>query len=119
MNIESLRDYCLSKKGATEDFPFDDTSLVFKVKNKMFALTDLEGDLMVNVKCNPEIAIKLREQYSFVIPGYHMNKKHWNTIIIHKNVPDCFVKEWIDHSYELVVKSLPKKNQAELHQSDL
>jgi predicted DNA-binding protein (MmcQ/YjbR family) len=118
MNIEILRDYCLSKKGATEDFPFDETSLVFKVMNKMFALTDLEDDLKVNVKCNPETAIKLREQHSFVIPGYHMNKKHWNTIIIHENIPDSFVKKWIDHSYELVVKSLPKKNQAELNQSN-
>lgn len=114
MNIETLRDYCLSKKGATEDFPFDETSLVFKVMNKMFALTDLDEDLWVNVKCDPETAIDLREQHSFVMPGFHMNKKHWNTINIDETVPDAFVIKWIDHSYELVVKSLPKKLQAEL-----
>ncbi|MDA3818369.1 MAG: MmcQ/YjbR family DNA-binding protein [Prolixibacteraceae bacterium] len=116
MNIESLREYCLSKKGATESFPFDETSLVFKVMNKMFALTDLEENLWVNVKCNPETAIELRERYSFVMPGFHMNKKHWNTIRIDETVPDTFVKKWVDHSYKLVVKSLSKKLQAELNQ---
>jgi predicted DNA-binding protein (MmcQ/YjbR family) len=115
MNIELLREYCLSKKGATEDFPFDETSLVFKVMGKMFALTDLEEDLWVNVKCDPETAIDLREQNSFVTPGFHMNKKHWNTIKIDETVPDFFVKKWIDHSYDLVVKSMPKKKQTELN----
>jgi predicted DNA-binding protein (MmcQ/YjbR family) len=115
MNIESLRNYCLSKNGATEDFPFDETSLVFKVMNKMFALTDLEEDLWVNLKCDPETAIELRERYSYVMPGFHMNKKHWNTIRIDGTVPDAFVEKWIDHSYDLVVTSLPKKKQAELN----
>jgi predicted DNA-binding protein (MmcQ/YjbR family) len=114
MNIETLREYCMSKKGATECFPFDETSLVFKVMNKMFALTDLEDELWINLKCDPEIAVSLREQYPFVEPGYHMNKKHWNTIRINNGVPDKLIHEWIDHSYNLVVKSLTQKKRAEL-----
>lgn len=109
MNIEELREYCISKKGVTEGFPFDETTLVFKVAGKMFALTDLEGDLSVNLKCNPDVAIELRERYSCVRPGYHMDKKHWNTIDIDGSVSDKLVKEWIDHSYALVVSGLPKK----------
>jgi predicted DNA-binding protein (MmcQ/YjbR family) len=108
MNIESLREYCLSKKGATECFPFDDVTLVFKVCDKMFALTPLDKNLSINLKCDPEKAIELREKYSFVIPGYHMNKTYWNTIVIDHSVPDRLVHEWIDHSYNEVVKNLPK-----------
>jgi len=108
MNIETLRDYCLSKKGTTECFPFDETTLVFKVCDKMFALTDLEGNLSINLKCDPEKAIELRERFDFVIPGYHMNKKYWNTILIGHNVPDVLLYEWIDHSYNEVVTKLPK-----------
>ena len=114
MNIESIRIYCLSKKGTTEGFPFDETTLVFKVMNKMYALANLEGDLTVNLKCDPETAISLREEYPFIVPGYHMNKAHWNTIYIDDSVPDQFVKHWIDHSYELIVRSLSKKIQQEL-----
>lgn len=114
MNIEELRDYCLSKPGATEDFPFDETTLVFKVMDKLFALTDLEGDLSVNLKCTPEKAIELREQHSCVLPGYHMNKKHWNTVLVDGTVSDQQIREWIDHSYELVVEKLSKKQQNEL-----
>lgn len=80
MNIEELREYCISKKDVTESFPFDETTLVFKVRGKMFALTDLEGELSINLKCDPDLAIELREKYPAVQPGYHMNKKHWNTI---------------------------------------
>ncbi|WP_430973034.1 MmcQ/YjbR family DNA-binding protein [Sunxiuqinia rutila] len=114
MNIEELRDYCLLKPGATEDFPFDETTLVFKVMGKLFALTDLEGDLSVNLKCTPEKAIELREQHSCVLPGYHMNKKHWNTVLVDGTVSDQQIREWIDHSYGLVVEKLSKKQQNEL-----
>lgn len=114
MNIETLRDYCLSKKGTTESFPFGEDTLVFKVMNKMYALTNLDGDLSVNLKCDPEIAIGLREEYSFVVPGYHMNKQHWNTIYIDDTIADLLIKAWIDQSYNLIVKSLPKKVQHEL-----
>ncbi|MBN2486487.1 MAG: MmcQ/YjbR family DNA-binding protein [Bacteroidales bacterium] len=109
MNIEQLREYCLSKPGATECFPFDETTLVFKVGGKIFALTDLEGDLTINLKCDPETAISLREQYSFVLPGYHMSKKHWNTIIIDERVNDKLLCSWVDHSFGLVYKSLSGK----------
>jgi predicted DNA-binding protein (MmcQ/YjbR family) len=109
MNIEQLREYCLAKKGATEEFPFDETTLVFKVMGKMFALTDLEEDFSINLKCDPEKAIELREKYPKVLPGYHMNKKHWNTIIIDGSVPDNLLYSWIDDSYQLMVEKLPKK----------
>lgn len=117
MNIESLREYCLIKKGATESFPFDEITLVFKVMNKIFALTSIYGELSVNLKCEPEKAIALREQYSFVFPGYHMNKVHWNTIEITNAVPDKLIEEWIDDSYSLIVKSLTRKQQEELKNS--
>lgn len=116
MNIEELRAYCISKPGVTEDFPFDETTLVFKVMGKMFALTGLEGALSMNLKCDPELAIELRERYSCVLPGYHMHKKHWNTIHIDGSVSDLQLKEWIDHSYQLVVDKLPKKLQAQLNE---
>jgi len=109
MNIEDFREYCIGKTMVTEDFPFDDTTLVFKVAGKMFSLTDLEGDFTVNLKCDPVKAVELRERYSCVLPGYHMNKKHWNTIKVDGSVPDDLLKEWIDHSYDLVVMGLPKK----------
>ncbi len=114
MNIEDLRVYCLSKKGTDESFPFDKNTLVFKVMNKMFALTNLEGDLSVNLKCDPDMAVELREKYSAVIPGYHMSKKHWNTIQIDGSINSKLIKEWIDHSYKLVVDSLTKKLKEEL-----
>ncbi|MGQ1911381.1 MmcQ/YjbR family DNA-binding protein [Marinifilum sp. RC60d5] len=114
MNIEELRIYCLSKKAVTEGFPFDEETLVFKVMDKIFLLTNISGDLSVNVKSDPEKAIELREMYSFVIPGYHMNKKHWNTVIIDDIVADNLLKEWIDESYDLVVQKLSKRKQEEL-----
>lgn len=116
MNIEEYRDYCISKAGVTEEFPFDQNTLVFKVMGKMFALTDVEAFASVNLKCDPELAIKLREEYDAVIPGYHMNKKHWNTVSMDGSVSGAQVKEWIDHSYELVVSGLPKKLKEELQQ---
>jgi predicted DNA-binding protein (MmcQ/YjbR family) len=109
MNIESIREYCLSKNETTESFPFDDVTLVFKVCDKMFALMHIEGDLSINLKCDPEKAIVLREKYNSVIPGYHMNKIYWNTIIIDGSVPEKIIHGWIDHSYDEVVKKLPGK----------
>jgi predicted DNA-binding protein (MmcQ/YjbR family) len=102
MDVVSLRDYCISKKGATESFPFGEDTLVFKKKEKIFALVNLDGDLSINLKCDPALAIELRERYSSVTPGYHMNKKHWNTIMLNGSVPDKEVLSWIDHSYDLI-----------------
>lgn len=114
MNAEDIRDYCLSKPSVTESFPFDDVTLVFKVMNKMFALTSLDGDLRINLKCDPEKAILLREQYPSVTPGFHMNKKHWNSVLVDSLISDRLIKKWIDDSYDLVVRSLPRKMQLEL-----
>lgn len=109
MNIESLREYCLSKPGAEEMLPFGPDNLVFKVNGKMFLLVGLDNDpLQFNVKCDPEKAIELRETYSCVLPGYHMNKKHWNTVIVDGSVSTSQLKEWIDHSYELVAVNKKK-----------
>ena len=115
MNIEEFRDYCLSKKYVTESFPFDEKTLVFKVAGKMFALSGLENrPAKVNLKCNPERSLELREQYSEIIEGFHMSKKHWNTISIEGNIPSNFIVELINHSYDLVVKGMTKKVQKEL-----
>ena len=102
MNIETIREYCIAKKGASEGFPFGEDTLVFKAGEKIFALVNLDGDLSINLKCNPAFAIELRERYSSVTPGYHMNKKHWNTIYLDGTIPDKEVFAWIDHSYELI-----------------
>lgn len=114
MNIDDIRDYCLAKQQVTEHFPFDDNVLVFKVANKMFLLTGIDtwekGEAAINLKCDPEYALQLREQYESVEPGYHMSKKHWNTIRLFKGELDWnFTKQLIDQSYDLIVKSLPKK----------
>jgi len=116
MNIEELRLYCISKKGVTEEFPFDAETLVFKVMGKMFALTGLNSaDLSVNLKCDPEYAVELREEYSNdIFPGWHMSKKHWNTVNYSGGLKDVFVKKLVDHSYELVVSGLTKKLKEEL-----
>ncbi|MBT8276754.1 MAG: MmcQ/YjbR family DNA-binding protein [Bacteroidia bacterium] len=116
MNIEEFRDYCLSKKGVTESFPFDEHTLVFKVMGKMFALTGLERiPKQVNLKCDPERSVRLREEYDGLIYGaYHMSKVLWNTVEIESNVPRDLIYELIDHSYELVVDGLTKKLKEEL-----
>jgi predicted DNA-binding protein (MmcQ/YjbR family) len=114
MNIEEYRDYCISKKGVTEECPFGPDILVFKVMGKMFALTDIDQFESVNLKCNPEVAVLLREKYVAVQPGYHMSKKHWNTILMDGSIPDSLFKKWIDHSYDLVVNSLTRKQRQEL-----
>ncbi|MFD0795345.1 MmcQ/YjbR family DNA-binding protein [Mucilaginibacter litoreus] len=108
MNIEDLRDYCLEKPGATESFPFGEDTLVFKVGEKIFLLTGL-NEQSFNVKCDPEKAIELREKYTEITPGYHMNKKHWNTVRTDGFLTDKQIKEMIDHSYEIVLNSLPKQ----------
>ncbi len=114
MNIETVREYCLSKKAVSEEFPFGEDTLVFKAAGKIFLLTGLGSNpLQFNVKCDPHKAIELREQYDAVQPGYHMNKKHWNTVTVDGTIPQNLLKEMIDESYELIVQSLPKKVRAE------
>ena len=114
MNIESFREYCLSKAGVTEGFPFDKDTLVFKVLGKMFALTDVEGFESINLKCDPETALQLREIYPAAQPGYHMNKTHWNTVVMDGSVSDDLIYQWIDHSYDLVLKKTPSKLREKL-----
>ena len=115
MNIEELREYCITKPFVEETFPFDEETLVFKVMGKAFLLTSISSQpLQFNVKCNPETAIELREKYAYVLPGYHMNKKHWNTVVCESNANKKLLKQWIDDSYQLIVESLPKKMQAEM-----
>lgn len=109
MNIEDLRDYCLSKPGTAESLPFGPQTLVFKVGGKVFLLIGLEQANRFNVKCDPERAIELREKYPEIIPGFHMNKKHWNTIYMDGGLKATLIHELIDHSYQLVLESLPKK----------
>jgi len=112
MDIETFRNYCLSKKGVSESFPFDETTLVFKVLNKVFALTSIsKKPFAVNLKCNPEKAINLRELYSQITPGYHMNKKHWNTVIFENSLPTELLKGMIDDSYTLVIAKMTKKEK--------
>ncbi|OFY69002.1 MAG: MmcQ-like protein [Bacteroidetes bacterium RBG_13_42_15] len=109
MNIEEIRDYCISKPEVTESFPFNDTALVFKVAGKMFALLDLSEDNRgLTLKCDPELANELREQYPGVTPAWHFNKKHWNTVMINGTLPDWLIREWIDHSYNMVISKLPE-----------
>lgn len=102
MNIESIREYCLSKPLVTESFPFGEGTLVFKVNGKIFALLSLDNDRQINLKCDPERAVALREEHDYVIPGYHMNKVHWNTILLDGRVKADDLQEWIDHSYALI-----------------
>ena len=120
MNLETYYEYCLSKKGVTEHFSFDEDTLVFKVGGKIFALSSLnqweKGQPSVNLKCDPERAQELRAEYDDIQPGFHMNKIHWNTVAVNRDIQDAFFKELIDHSYELVFKSLTKKMQSEIHE---
>ncbi|MFY0606864.1 MAG: MmcQ/YjbR family DNA-binding protein [Cyclobacteriaceae bacterium] len=117
MDIEAYRNYCMAKPGVTEGFPFDSQTLVFKVMGKMFALADVDLFVSVNLKCDPELAIELREKYDGAVqPGYHMNKKHWNTVLMNDAVSDQAFKEMIDHSYELVAAGLNKALKEELRQ---
>ena len=118
MNLETFYEYCLSKKGVTQHFPFDQDTLVFKVGGKMFSLSSLiqweKGEPTVNLKCNPDDATELRAQYNDIQPAFNMSKIHWNTVAINSEVSDKMVKKWIDDSYQLVLKSLTKKTQNEI-----
>jgi predicted DNA-binding protein (MmcQ/YjbR family) len=122
MNIQQLYEFCLSKKGVTEHFPFDEDTLVFKVGGKMFALTSLkrfeDGTPSMNLKCDPERAEELRAQYEAIHPGYHMSKVHWNSVDFNKDVSDKMIGELINHSYDLVFKSLTKKMQNEILETE-
>lgn len=122
MNIQQLYEFCLSKKGVTEHFPFDEDTLVFKVGGKMFALTSLkqfeDGNPSINLKCDPEKAEELRAEYDGIRPGYHMSKVHWNSVDFNKDVSTKMICELINHSYDLVFKSLTKKVQAEINEKE-
>src|ERR1700751_6382934 len=107
MNIESFREYCISKKGVTEEFPFDNSTLCFKVIGKLFALTNVDEFESINLKGDPEENVQLREKYDAIQPGYHMNKKHWNTVSTDGSLDDKLIFKMIDKSYELVVSGLP------------
>ena len=114
MDLEKIREYCLSKLGVTECFPFDQQTLVFKVGGKMFALIDVETPESINVKCDPEKAIELRERYPAILPGYHMNKKHWNTVQLNHGLSNQLILSFLDESYQLVYQSLTKKQRSEI-----
>ena len=114
MNIEDVREYCITKKGVTEGFPFGDDTLVFKVGDKVFLLANLEGELRINLKNEPEKNMELREQFPAIIPGYHMNKQHWNTLIMDGSLPISLVKKLIDESYKIIVDKLPQRIQQNL-----
>ena len=114
MNIEDFRDYCLSLPGATEETPFGPDTLVFKVGGKLFALTDLQTFASVNLKCDPELAAELRERHDYVLPGWHMSKKHWNTVLIGTGATDAQLRSWTHASYQLIVSALPKATRAAL-----
>lgn len=109
MDIEQFRNYCLSFDDVTEEFPFGPDTLVYKVKGKLFALTDLAEFTSINLKCDPELAVELREIHAAVLPGYHMNKMHWNTILMDNSISDRLIREWIDNSYRLVCSKTGKK----------
>ena len=113
MFLDDYRSFCLSLPGTSEDLPFDDKTLTFKVLDKIFALTNIENFQSVNLKCDPEYAVDLREKYNFVKPGYHMNKKHWNTVEI-SLIDDSLLRDLTMHSYEMVVKSMTMKKRKEL-----
>lgn len=114
MHIESIRNYCLAKAGTTESFPFDEDTLVFKVMGKMFALISITHSDTINLKCDPERALELRAEWEEVQPGYHMSKVHWNTVSLRGRLGDRLISELIDHSYELVAKSLKKAEREAL-----
>lgn len=115
MDIERLRNHCLRKKGVTEEFPFDEVTLTFKVLGKIFIIAPLDEEtLRFAFKCEPELAIELREQYALVTAAWHMNKKHWNNVLVDGSIPDRELLAWIDHSYDQVVLGLPKKTRSQL-----
>jgi predicted DNA-binding protein (MmcQ/YjbR family) len=114
MDVEAFRAACLEKKGVTEELPFGDDVLVYKVMGKIFALTGVSDFASINLKCDPEVAIELRERYDAVQPGYHMSKKHWNTVLMNGSIPDRLILEWLEDSYQLVAVGLTKKQKSAL-----
>ncbi len=114
MNLELVRTYCLNKKFVTEELPFNEDSPVYKIMGKIFLIASLEPPISINLKCDPEKAVDLRERYNCVKPGYHMNKMHWNTVEIDNSVPDKLIYEWIDHSFDLVVQGLKKTDRVKI-----
>lgn len=112
MNIEEIRAYCLSRESTSEDFPFDEDVLVFRTSGKIFALISLSQSDRINLKCDPVYAVELRDQFTAVRPGFHMNKKHWNTVFLNEDLEESLIYKLIDHSYECVVRSLSKSEQA-------
>lgn len=119
IELEDIRQYALNKPGTSEGFPFDEDTLVFKVLGKLFLLTNLEAfPSTLNLKCEPERALELRERYDAIKPGYHMNKKHWNTITLDGTIPDELILELVDHSYTLVVKGLTRAQRQQLEPTD-
>ena len=119
MDAQTVRDYCLSKKAAVEDFPFGPDTRVFKVMGKMFGLMPADGTAWINLKCDPEFARVLRDTYDAVKPGYHMNKRHWNTVHANGDIPDDEIRDMIDDSYRLVVKGLKKADREKLETGKL
>ncbi|MDJ0365189.1 MmcQ/YjbR family DNA-binding protein [Hymenobacter sp. H14-R3] len=117
MNIEDYRDFCLGLPGATEETPFGPDTLVFKVGGKLFTLTDLQTFASINLKCDPERAAELREQYDYVRPGFHMNKRHWNTVLIGTGATNAQLHQWITDSYQLIVAALPKAMRVKIAQA--
>ena len=114
MDLELIRNYCLNKKGVDESLPFDEDSPVYKVIEKIFLISNLIPPYSINIKCDPEKAVELRERYDTVMPGYHMNKKHWNTVMLDDSVEDNLIYEWIDDSYNLVIEKLNKIDKEKL-----
>jgi predicted DNA-binding protein (MmcQ/YjbR family) len=111
MDIETLRNYCLKKKGVSESLPFGENTPVYKVAGKIFLIANISNPVSINIKCDPEKAVELREEYEAVTPGYHMNKLHWNTVLLENSLPDKLILNWIDDSYNLIIKALPKKDK--------
>ena len=111
MTLEQLRNHCLGKANVEETFPFDSKTLVFKVSGKMFLLVDVDQPVAITVKCDPQQAIILREKYTEIVPGYHTNKRLWNTISLQGDLPDAFILQQVDHSYHEVLKKLPRSQQ--------
>ncbi|MHB8578423.1 MAG: MmcQ/YjbR family DNA-binding protein [Ignavibacteriaceae bacterium] len=114
MDLETVREYCLNKKGVTESLPFDGDTPVYKVMDKIFLIANINPPVSINIKCDPEKAVELREHYSAVTPGYHMNKMHWNTILLESTIPNKLILGWIDDSYNLVADTLKKTEKLKL-----
>ena len=115
MNIEEFRDYCLEKPGVSEEMPFGPDTLVFKVGGKIFALTDINTFASINLKCDPGRAVELRDQFDFIRPGYHMSKKHWNTVLLESGLSNAMLQEMIDHSYALVYAGLSRRDKLKVY----